>query len=171
MGYTTDFTGEITVTPPLNASEISFLYDFNNSRRVDRKSGPLVVSGGPNPKYDDPDIRNYNNPPADQPGLWCQWEATNEGESIEWDGNEKFYYADLWMKYLVDNLFGPQARAYINQHVGEDPRLKDFTCDHVLEGQIQAQGEDPDDRWVLVVEKNVVKVAEAVISYKDAKEI
>lgn len=36
-------------------------------------------------------ILDYNDPPAGQPGLWCQWEVSEDGTAIKWDEEEKFY--------------------------------------------------------------------------------
>ena len=71
MGYTTDFTGSIAISPPLNAEEIAYLHKFNETRRMDRKNGPYFVDGtGDYGQGRDPDIRDYNKAPAGQPGLW-----------------------------------------------------------------------------------------------------
>lgn len=162
MGYTTDFTGEVTVEPPLNEHEISFLTAFNKTRRMARARGPLFVKGsdgewGRGQGHDD-DVLDFNEEPPDQPGLWCQWVPNDEGTTIKWDEGEKFYEADRWMAYIVYRLLAPSAKAYIAQHIGEDERLQHFTCDHSVNGTISAQGEDSDDRWDLVVKDNVVRV-------------
>lgn len=151
MGYTTDFSGHINIEPPLNDAEIEFLTKFNQTRRMDRERGPYFVHGsGAYGEGEDPDIRNFNRPPAGQPGLWCQWVPTEDGEAIEWDGNEKFYDADQWMRYLIDHFLKPGALA------AQD--LPFLQANHVCNGVIKAQGEDIDDRWKLIVKDNVVTV-------------
>lgn len=157
MGYTTDFMGSISVEPPLNESEISFLQDLSQTRRMGRVKGPLYVggetaAGGGYSK----DIHDYNEPPEDQPSLWLQWVPTEDGTAIEWDGNEKFYYSEEWMTYIIDNLFASSARDYVSRHHTGDKRLNDFTFNHVFNGSIIAQGEDPSDRWKLIVTDNTV---------------
>lgn len=162
MGYDTDFEGSVSIDPPLNASEISFLTSFSESRRMHRSKGPLFVEGdGYRGQNGDADVIDNNRAHPDQPGLWCQWVPSESGADLEWDEGEKFYNAAEWMKYIVENLLGASARSYIDQHVGEDDRLRHFTCDHLVSGVIEAQGEDPEDQWRLVVEHNVVKVAKA----------
>lgn len=159
MGYTTDFDGSIAIEPPLNEHEISFLLDFNGSRRMLRTKGPLHADPGADfGQARSADIQDYNRPPEGQPGLWCQWVPTEDGGAIEWDGGEKFYDSPTWMSYLIDQLLSPAARAFIEEHQSEDERLRHFTCDHVLNGTINAQGEDPGDRWRLVVTDNAVQV-------------
>lgn len=168
MGYTTFFSGSVTVTPPLNEDEISFLEDFNKTRRMHRANGPLFVGGEGWHKHDNPDeVYDSNRPDPDQPGLWCQWIPSEDGAEIEWDEGEKFYDSADWMHYIVHQLLAPTARPYIDQHVKEDPRLKSFTCDHVVDGEIYAEGEESDDRWKLKVTNNVVEVVEASIAYGD----
>ena len=172
MGYTTDFEGVIGIEPPLNASEISYLREFNESRRQKRTKGPLFVGGtGYHGQGDDSDIIDGNRPDPDQPGLWCQWVPRDDGADLEWDGVEKFYNAAEWMKYIVVNLLAPSAQGYVARHVDEDPRLYHFTFNHVLNGVIEAQGEDPDDMWRLIVENNVAKVAQTETIYGEAKPI
>lgn len=194
MSYTTDFSGEITVDPPLNEHEISFIQAFNESRRMIRTRGPLFVggSGFRGQNSGDDDVIDGNRASGEaasqygitthadqelylrfyeeggQPGLWCQWTCSDDGEVIEWDGGEKFYNAAEWMKYLVTHLLhGEEARAYVAKHVLEDDRLAHFTFDHVLNGTIHAQGEDSEDTWKLVVEGSVVKVSSAEVTFTE----
>ena len=70
MGYTTEFGGSVSISPPLNAHEIAYLRKFAASRRMDRARGPYFVDGsGPFGQGHDDDIRGFNKPPAGQPGL------------------------------------------------------------------------------------------------------
>jgi len=107
------------------------------------------------------EILDFNEPPPGQPGLWCQWEPSDDGTLILWDMGEKFYYAPEWMLYLIDHFLRPGAHAASQVANPPDERLKHFTFDHVLNGEIYAQGEEPDDRWILVVNDNKVFVREA----------
>lgn len=147
MGYTTDFTGQIEVSPPLNDEEIEYLKKFSETRRMSCEQGPYYVDRGGLFGQDHEDgISNYNSPPAGQPSLWCQWVPTDDGQHIEWNGTEKFYCSVEWMQYLMDHFIGPTPLAA--------PEL-DFLQPHTLNGEITAQGEEYDDRWVLKVENNV----------------
>ena len=68
MGYTTEFEGSVSISPPLNAHEIAYLRKFAASRRMDRAHGPYFVDGsGPFGQGHDDDIRDFNKPPAGQP--------------------------------------------------------------------------------------------------------
>ena len=213
MGYTTDFWGSVTIEPPLNEHEVSFLNDFAHTRRMARHKGAyycldtdnfgqnqaddVINHNGvgcvedewvDNPKHT-PDLR-YGEPgfeprmmkvtlaepicppefgtPAAQPGLWCQWVPGGDiggdtaPHSLGWNGTEKFYDATEWMIYLIDNFLKPDAFATTEKGqelvaLAGDPRLQHFTFDHVCNGVIEAQGEDSDDRWRIVVDNNEVE--------------
>ncbi len=151
MGYTTDFSGRVSVTPPLNAAEVEYLTKFSESRRMDRSLGPYYVDGsGFRGQGHDADIKNFNTPPAGQPSLWCGWIPTPDGTAIEWDGTEKFYASEEWMQYLIDHFLKPGGLAQ------GKPGFGSFTFDHVLSGRIEAEGEERSDVWTLVVEDNRV---------------
>lgn len=151
MGYSTEFIGRVTVTPPLNAHEIAFLMEFADSRRHQRPEGPYSVRDY---GYNELDREQYNYPPEGQPSLWCNWEPVQEGTGIAWNRAEKFYDGDIWMQYLIDHFLKAGASA---QGL---PGFEEFTFDHVVNGTIGAQGEDPDDVWNLVVADNVVERVE-----------
>jgi len=148
MGYTTEFRGRVSIDPPLSAAEVSYLRKFAETRRMDRANGPYYVDGGGDlGQAPEPDVRDYNTPPTGQPGLWCQWVPTDDGTAIRWDGSEKFYHSEEWMRYLIEHFVGSNPLAQ---------RQLPFLQPHVLNGEIVAQGEHMDDRWKLVVEDNVV---------------
>ena len=150
MGYTTEFYGQIEITPPLNEQEIKFLTKFSETRRMNRTKGPYYVDGNGFAGQDhESDIVDYNEPPQGQPGLWCQWVPTEDGQYIEWDGAEKFYDSEEWMTYLIEHFIGDKPKAK-----KELPFLQGHTCN----GRILAQGEDMLDRWELFVTNNKVTV-------------
>lgn len=169
MGYTTDFSGEVSINPPLNKKEIEYLQKFNQTRRMSRMNGPYFVDGtGDYGQGRDSDILDFNRPPEGQPGLWCNWTPTEDGTAIEWDGGEKFYNAEKWMAYLIKHFVGSDPIAK-----REHPEEFSFLQGHDLNGRIDAQGEDYDDKWLLIVENNKVKVADVIVTYDigSAKEI
>lgn len=157
MGYTTDFNGAIEVSPPLNPQEVEYLRKFSDTRRMNREKGPYFVDGrgGGGQGGGDDDIIGYNEPPEGQPGLWCHWVPTEFGEDIEWDGGEKFYNSVEWMEYIIDHFLKPDG------HSKGQPGFEAFTFDHICNGVIYAEGEDPDDRWALRVKDNVVEQFDA----------
>ncbi|MFC6883454.1 hypothetical protein [Actinomadura yumaensis] len=168
MGYHTEFSGHVTITPALNPYEVVYLRKFNNTRRMNRTLGPYFVDGsGYAGQGDDSDILDPNKPPHGQPELWCGWTPTTDGTAIEWDGGEKFYSSVDWMRYLIDTFLKPGAalqKELAAPIPGRDyhETFEHFTFDHVLNGAIHAQGEDHGDEWVLVVENNTVTQADVV---------
>ena len=150
MGYTTTFYGQVAVEPPLSAKEIVYLKKFAETRRMRCLQGPYYVErGGLCGQATGEDVLEYNCPPEGQPTLWCHWVPIDDGSAIAWNGGEKFYNASKWMEYLMDHF------------IGETPVAKTelaFLTGHICNGNIFAQGEDPDDRWKLVVKKNQVLV-------------
>lgn len=166
MGYSTEFEGRIEISPPLNPHEIAYLKRFAESRHMDREQGPYYATGGHGMENSGAHgIRNGNRPPLGQPGLWCQWVPTEDGTALEWDGSEKFYRSEEWMAYIIETFLKPDAKL---QHEmlfpGSDlyperyyaPEFPHFTFNHFLTGVIEAQGEDPEDTWKLVVRDNEV---------------
>ena len=180
MGYTTDFYGSIGVTPALNDIECDYLRRFSGSRRMKRTRGPYYAEPGQDfGQQDSSDVLDHNEPPEEQPGLWCQWVPDDDGSAISWDGGEKFYASAEWMAYIIDHFFCADARVRgfpspdggpYDLHMGCDPS-SDFTFDHVFDGEIEAVGEDPSDRWLLVVERNVVTRRVGQIVYTDTPDL
>jgi len=82
-----------------------------------------------------------------QPGLWCQWVIDSDGYALQWDGNEKFYNYIEWLKYLINHFFEPWG-------------VK-------LNGVIEWEGEDSNDKGKIIVNDNVVKIKKAIITYID----
>jgi hypothetical protein len=138
MGYTTEFDGVIELDKPLTEGDKEFIQKFSNCRRMARKMCEYKygIEGEWFCDNEELLVADHNKQPSTQPGLWCQWTPTGDGKGIEWDGGEKFYEADRWMKYLIDGFLKP----------------KGYKCN----GTIQAQGEDMHDRWKLIVKNNKV---------------
>lgn len=161
MGYSTDFSGRFDVTPPLSRDMVAYLDNFAGTRRMLRDPevikeiypdweddcffGELGVdgeyfvgAGGDFGQAHDDSIIDYNRPPADQPGLWCQWVPTDDGTALEWDQGEKFYAYVPWLYYLMEHFLIPNG--------------------YTLNGTVHYEGEDRDDVGDIIVEDNCVSV-------------
>jgi hypothetical protein len=130
MGYSYEFEGRFRVQPALTAAHREYLRRFADIRRVKRnrtllRSIPdplreaVGLPIGPDGCYfvgeeltahaevHRPSILDVNRPPADQPGLWCQWIPSEDGLNIEWDDGEKFYNFPQWLEYLIQHFLRP----------------------------------------------------------------
>ncbi len=116
MGYTTEYSGELDIEPPLPAETVAAINEFCTTRH--------------DPGYTE-----------EQPSIWCDWEVQPDGASIGWNGTEKSYMMDKWLPILIRDFIEPTGS--------------------VVNGAMEAQGEDMGDRWTLVVTDNVVTRKEA----------
>lgn len=168
MGYSTEFEGEFVCSPKLNTDQVDYLNKLAQTRRMARDNSKLKLSdlnkrlglglgeqgeyyvhgGGFGGQDREDSILDYNTPPRTQPGLWCQWAPTEDGEAIGWDGGEKFYNYINWIKYIIQNFLKPWGV--------------------VLNGEVTWQGEDYDDFGKIVIDNNVVKIFIGERSYKEA---
>ena len=156
MGYTTYFSGEIALDPPLNDDEIDYLIDFADVRHTSDQHGPLQIPV--------PDCVTGNDPNGEKPEIFCNWVATDDG-NLGWSEDDKTYAHEAWLRWLLDHLLGPTARGFVDQHRSEDPRLASFTCDHIANGDVTAQGEDFGDMWRIHVQDNGITIQQAVVTY------
>ena len=69
MGYSTDFTGQINIDPPLNQSEVDYLTKFSWTRHMKRQQGPYFVVDDMNNCEDATGVINFNEPHTPQPSL------------------------------------------------------------------------------------------------------
>jgi hypothetical protein len=84
------------------------------------------------------DMREWNPDEHKRTGLmWFQWELNDNLDALQWDENEKFYDADKCMEYIIEKTTEKYPELNFN-------------------GIIQAQGEEFDDRWQLIVKNNKV---------------
>ena len=167
MGYTTEFSGQFDLDKPLTPEHAAFLRAFADTRRMKRdmalahaQPDPIREAAGVGIGADgghfvgatvdhgqghSPDILDYNNPPEGQPGLWCLWIPTDDLKGIEWDQGEKFYEYVTWLEYIIEHFLKPWG--------------------YVLSGSVEFQGEQFDDRGLIVVQDNDVGTTEA--TYED----
>lgn len=144
MGYSTSFDGEFCLNKTLSPKMQEFLTAFSNTRRMPRNvdekfgvQGEFFVDGkGSFGQESDPTVINGNAPPSTQPGLWCQWTPSEDGNSIVWDEGEKFYNYVEWIVYLIHKVLAPNG--------------------YVLNGSVEYQGEERGDDGEIVIENNIV---------------
>lgn len=111
MGYSTDFEGSFMITPPLEQDKIVRLNDFCN-------------------------IQHDEDAYVSVPSQHCNYEVGSKGNQIYWNGHEKSYCMEKWIRLLIGKFFIPWERT--------------------LNGHMLAQGESLGDIWKLEVKDNVV---------------
>lgn len=172
MGYTTEFDGSFAVTPALKPEHKAYLEAFANTRRMERDPNKITLLALPDPirkavglplglgggyfvgatgwagQDESPDILDYNSPPDEQPGLWCQWVPNEDGTAIEWNEIEKFYDYIEWLEYLITHFLAPWG--------------------YTLNGEVTWEGEDSTDLGKIVVNNNTIQVFPGRITYTKA---
>lgn len=135
MGYSTDFEGEFTIEPALTKEQTAYLKQFSDTRRMKRDAdkadnirdplriavglpigvdGEFFVSGrGFMGQDKDESVIDGNCEPSTQPGLWCQWVPSDEGDKLKWNGAEKFYSYVEWLEYIEANFLKPWGRKLV----------------------------------------------------------
>ena len=157
MGYTTEFEGKFTVTPPLDANQVAYLNAFSKTRRMKRREdlaytlqdpireavglpigteAEFFVGGGGFLGQDrDPSIAEYNIPPRTQPSLWCQWVPTDDGDAVEWNESEKFYCYTEWLNYIIANMLTPWGRTISGRVLYRGEELRDVGAIEIVDGK------------------------------------
>jgi hypothetical protein len=176
VGYDTDFDGQVTITPPLSVGEVAFLKKFAKTRHCSCQVSPFTAN------------ESYICSPAfgrnggcrgshlGNPGYYCKWEPSEDGTVVEWGGREKFYDGEEWMRFLINSFLKPGADIFFedagapgDQHVSAAKAVFNLNG-HVLNGVIDAQGEESDDQWRLVVKDNVVTVVKPTVTWPIERE-
>lgn len=171
MGYSTEFFSSFKLDKPLTAIQIEYLNMFADTRRMKRDptklhlmkqegrgntrcfelleelglpfggEGDFYCSTGYSGQDTDCSVVGYNEAPSTQCGLWCQWNPSDDGIEIVWDGSEKFYHYTEWLEYLIKTFLAPWG--------------------YKLNGLVEWRGEDSDDIGVIEVVDNVVTTHES----------
>jgi len=155
MGYNTQFEGEFTVTPALKDEHREYLERFADTchvRRDEQRDGKIYdparkaagLPFGPQGAYFVGRDRSHRlgigideRPPQGQPGYWCQWTPTEDGEGIAWNGGEKFHDYVEWINYLIEQFLKPWG--------------------YTLDGNVLWRGEDFHDEGLISVRANKVE--------------
>ena len=163
MGYTTTFSGAFYFESPVPEKIIKYINDFSRTRHMKRsnkiireiypewklrswngslgKNGEYFLDVDSNVWAADSSVLDINSNPKFQPGLWCHWIISDDGKRLGWDGAEKFYSYIEWLDYLIENFF--------------------CSSDLILNGTVEWQGEDEDDKGSIIVSENIITVKKA----------
>ena len=157
MGHTTEFEGKFAITPALKPEHADYLRAFNDTRRMKRDASKLVhdpvaeaaglrfgdegayfVGGeGLNGQERGESVLEYNEPPAGQPGLWCQWVPDESGEHLEWDGGEKFYDYAEWLRYLITHFLSPWGYSLSGSVIWRGEEMRDIGTIRVKSNEVE----------------------------------
>jgi hypothetical protein len=151
MGLHTTYLGRARITPALSADEVEFVRAFNHTRHCGDR-GPLDVVLHPADDAPAGDVEGYNRGSRGMPGLWCPWTACGQGCCLHWDGAEKPYSPEQWLRYVIDTFLRPGAALADNPAA----RRLGLTFDHVLEGVIVGERQETTELFALEVRDNVV---------------
>jgi hypothetical protein len=147
-----NYTGELTIEPPLNDAEKKALGIFFEVRHPRTVNGPLDIRKSLTANH--PDVTGWNTPAQDMPGLHCDLEVSDTG-TLKWNGHDDAGDLTPWVKYVVDYFLRPSGvfseKAKL---VAEDDLLYSFTFDHTVNGVIQ--GVDGPEIWRIHVKANEV---------------
>jgi len=189
MGYTTDFEGRFTVTPPLTVEHACYLARFSGTRRMSRDEGK--AKGLPDPYREavglpvgahgafftggagaagqggDESVVSHNGPPTRQPGLWCQWvPQTESGESLclsGWSEDEGPEEGAVYTHFGWDG-----GEKFYNYQEWLAYLLENFLepWGYRLDGEVTWQGEERSDVGKIVVNNNEVAIKSGHIEWE-----
>jgi hypothetical protein len=159
VGYDITFEGSFRIAPALSPERRAYLLAFCRTWRRPREvtglgptepvrlavglpagsEGAFYVGGavhdGTDTGDDDGTVLSFTRGPDDQPGVRCRWRVSRDGDSIVWDGCDKFGNAASWLRYLIATFLGPWG--------------------HTVDGSVRWRGED-DATGTLSVANNTV---------------
>lgn len=127
MGYTTNFSGYFKFDKPLSVEHLRALEDFAH----DNHNLQELLNGQEDDSSDGHD--------------YCQWVPDEEGETLVWDGGEKFYDYVEWLEYLIVHFLKPWG--------------------YTLNGEVEWKGEQAGDLGKIIVTDNLVDAKKAKITY------
>lgn len=170
MSYYTYFDGAIQFNKPLNNDLADFIKKFAATRHFQRDTETLMqeldenninikdilppVPGindfGENckffaiPNHDSKwnntwldSVMDFNSPPEDCPSLWCDIYLSKTHDKLYLRNGTNYRYVS-WLEWLIKYFFAPAG--------------------YILNGSVCYNGEDRDDRGVIVVENNSISV-------------
>lgn len=168
MGYDTHLEGQFKLNKELSSAHSAYLHLFASTRRMKREPSKTELRNDPTrmnaeiqsigkdagyftgagdfcgQEHTD-DIIDYNEPPDEQPSLWCRWVPSDDNLAIQWDGGEKFACYIEWIEYLIVHFLTPWG--------------------YELNGIVKWEGEEQGDVGKIIIEQNKVTIKEGRIVY------
>ena len=155
MGYHTTFEGAFDINPPLAEHHRAYLQKFSHVRHMRRDA--VITAAMPDPlrvavglpigedaiyyvgsdarfgqdPWETPGLIDASDMPCGAPELWCNWEPTDDGRGLRWNGAEKFRNYVEWLQFIIDRFLTPWGYA--------------------LSGQVAYRGRDADDHGIISI--------------------
>jgi hypothetical protein len=104
---------------------------------------------------DNPALLRHNDPPDGQPGLWCSWQPSGNGESYVWVSSQNYTYND-WLKYLIAHFFKPW-------HYTLSGKLE---CNDYFSKYVSPNGDEENEIEIPYVEKSELIVKDNTVIEK-----
>ncbi|HEY3692100.1 MAG TPA: hypothetical protein VGL46_17685 [Pseudonocardiaceae bacterium] len=176
MRCRTHFWGSITVDPPLNEHETTYLKekvagDWDAHPRGPYRTRPAESAVTANAIHRGRSATDAPALPAQNvPALYCDWVLADDGTTLGIAERETYNDPAGWARYLIDTFLRPGA---VLQHdlahrlAGWDypPELDYFSFDHVCNGEVDAQGQQRDDRWRIAVRDNQLSIQDGYMIF------
>ena len=154
MGYSTEYLGYLTVTPPLNPAEVEWVNGFADWGALP-DGDPFHLPMNPRAAL--------SQAFAAQGGVMAgrstvpygvrDWRASTDGSRIAWRRSEKSNDAVHTLRFLVEHYLGPGALAM----TCEGDEFAGFTFDHRLDGVLAAARDDTDELFLIRVVASVIE--------------
>lgn len=144
MAYSIDYIGHISVFPPLNEAEFSFLTAFCESTH-ELGMAKYDVSDNPRAPHPAGAVRALERP-NDLPGVFCPWLPSCTGRCfvIPNDGSDR-RDAAVWLEFLIDHFLKPGAQA---SRSGIE-EFASFAFDHRVDAVVAAHRSDSGALWLI----------------------
>lgn len=179
MGYSTIIISKFKINGEVTPELVSYINNFSKTRRMKRNNETIkeiypdwqkhcfnenLGTDGEyflypvQPKYhfstetenSDKSIIDFNEPPATQPSLWCDWKIVKEGEHyyIKWNGMEGSGNYNYWIDYIINHFLIPSGLSLSGVVLGigewEDDVVYTVCDENKLTFYSQNQGETTD---------------------------
>lgn len=148
MGFSTEYLGFVTITPPLNRAEAEWLTGFADWGGLP-DGDPFRLPMNPRAAIAQAfrDRGGSMSSPGGIPSGVYDWRVCEHGDRIMWRRMEKSNDAEQALSFLVDHYLGHSAKAKNS----DNPDFADFTFDHHLDGVVAGQRDDTDELFLLRV--------------------
>lgn len=161
VGFDTKYLGFLTITPPLNEDEVTWLRAWAEWIGVSDRDDLYDVP--PNPRAAvaalfDRSAHGAVASSALAPRAVGDWRVGTDGTFLRWEEQERSNNGELCISFLIDHFLRDGALAASSGH----PAFTRFTFDHELDGVIAAERNDLSQLYLIEVARNEVSTTTIV---------